>query len=157
MSLYRSTTALIAATLLALAACDRPRERPIVVRIAAPEGCSTELTTRPAHPFLAEFTRQIAVTCAGTTTTLRLQPDSGGLGRIELVALEGGDLAVTDAFQSAVVRLGRTAPIDDGLHEGKLDRYSSPCVRSQVFQRRHGKFLGAFDYCEHRWVFLRAP
>ena len=157
MSLYRSTTALSIATLLALAACNRPAESSTAVKIAGPDGCSTELTTRPAHPFLAEFTRQVTVTCAGTATTLELQPDPGGLGRIELVRLEQGDLAITDAYQSAIIRLGKTALADDGLHEGKLDRYSSPCVRSQVFQRRHGKFLGAFDYCEHRWVFLRPP
>ena len=153
------------AILLALAACRRAGEesrppsvqQPTTVKIAAPEGCSTELIVRPAHPFLAEFTRRITVNCGGAVTTLALQKDPGGLGRIELVKLEQGDLAVTDAYQSAIIRRGSTALVDPGLHEGKLDAYPSSCVRNQVFQRRHGEFLGAFDYCDHRWVFLAAP
>src|SRR6185295_7594608 len=83
MSSYRSNRAFRVAILLALAACRRAAEdrmtpsvqQSIAVKIAAPEGCSTELTVRPAHPFLAEFTRRITVNCDGAVTTLALQQD----------------------------------------------------------------------------------
>ena len=141
--------------ILALTAIGQPAS---VVKVALPDGCSTELTTKPAHPFLAEFTRSITVTCSETAaTTIILQKDPGGLGRIELVRMAGGDLAVTDSWQSTVIHLSKPLPPDAGTHEGKLDRYEAPCARTQQFQRRRGKFLGAFDYCDHRWVFLQAP
>ena len=149
---------------LLLAACSRTddasapvaRVTPTVTEGAAQGGCETRLTTAPAHPFLAEFSRQVTVLCNGAQTTLELQRDPGGLGRVELVRTEEGLLAVTDAFQSARFRTSDSKLVDAGLHEGKLDRAANtPCATTRLFDRAPGDYLGAFDYCDHRWRFLR--
>jgi hypothetical protein len=146
-----------------LAACSTADEAsapasdasPIMAEAAAPDGCFTRLTATPAHPFLAEFARQVTVNCGAAQTTLELQLDPGRLGRVELVRTGEGLLAVTDAFQSTTVRTRDTTVLEVGLHAGKLDRYTTPCATTQVFRRAHGTFLGAFDYCDRRWQFLR--
>jgi len=154
--------ALLAAALL-LAACSRTDEAaapnagaaPTITEASTADGCSVRLSTRPAHPFFAEFSRQLSVECNGAVTALELQLDPGGLGRVELVRTVEGQLAVTDAFQSATFRIADSTLIERGLHDGKLDRYATPCVTSRVFARAPGEYLGAFDYCDHRWQFLR--
>ena len=147
---------LLLASVLLLAGCrtaDTPRS---TIDFSERDGCVTRLTATMAHPFLAEFDREVSLNCKGSHVTLTLQRDSGGLGRVELVRLDNGLFAITDAFQSTTVRRVDSTVLDLGLHGGKVDSYPSPCARTQVFHRAQGTFLGAFDYCDHQWQFLPA-
>lgn len=149
----------LAALGLVLASCAGPdpkpaHREPIAVEVSVSDRCTARLVATPAHPFLAEFDRQVTVTCGATRSSLELQRDPGGLGRVELVRSGEGLLAITDAFQSTTVRTTDASVLDRGLHEGKQDGYATSCARTQSFTRTQGQFLGAFDFCDHRWQFL---
>lgn len=142
----------LAVVLLVIAGCARLP--PEVVEVSTPGDCRVRLTARAGHPYLAEFEREVVVACGGGSTALELEYDPGGLGRVELVATADGALALTDAFRS--VTLSSTDATVLVVHDlpGKIDVYRSRCGRSPVFHRAEGTFLGAFDYCEHRWQWL---
>lgn len=127
---------------------------PLVVEASIADGCSARLVARASHPFLAEFSRRITITCGASHRSLTLLPDPGRMGRVELVRRGAGRLAITDAFQSATLRTSDLAVVESRPENGKWEDYSTPCVHEQLFARTAGTFLGAFDYCEHRWQFL---
>jgi hypothetical protein len=116
--------------------------------------CSVRLLATDAHPFQAEFDRRVVVDC-GRPVSLALERDPGGLGRIELLRDDRVGLVIVDAFQVSTLRDG-AADFESAVQAGKFDRYSTACTRSRVFGRAPGEFLGAFDYCDHRWQFLPA-